>query len=97
MLLGPADTRRYHSAPGEFLVRRVPRENLWTWRQLNDRHLELLVVRTDRLRAIEGIEKLSVPRFRVLAGVNDHFTWRFGARLTGCYERLRVPPNARRS
>lgn len=30
------------------------------------------------------------------AGVNDHFTWRFGARLTGCYERVRVPPDARK-
>jgi glyoxylase-like metal-dependent hydrolase (beta-lactamase superfamily II) len=30
------------------------------------------------------------------AGRNDHFTWRFGARLTGCYERVRVPPDARK-
>ena len=30
------------------------------------------------------------------AGANDHFTWRFGARLTGCYERVRVPPDARK-
>jgi hypothetical protein len=30
------------------------------------------------------------------AGVNDHFTWRWGARLTGCYERVRVPPDARK-
>jgi hypothetical protein len=30
------------------------------------------------------------------AGVNDHVTWRFGARLTGCYERIRVPPDARK-
>jgi len=30
------------------------------------------------------------------AGVNDHFTWRFGARITGCYERVRVPPDARK-
>ncbi|HEY8946461.1 MAG TPA: DUF4336 domain-containing protein, partial [Polyangiaceae bacterium] len=29
------------------------------------------------------------------AGSNDHFTWRFGAWITGCYERLRVPPDAR--
>jgi hypothetical protein len=29
------------------------------------------------------------------AGRNDHFTWRFGAWITGCYERLRVPPDAR--
>jgi hypothetical protein len=26
----------------------------------------------------------------------DHWTWRFGARLTGCYERVRVPPDARK-
>jgi hypothetical protein len=30
------------------------------------------------------------------AGNNDHFTWRLGARLTGCYERVRVPPDARK-
>jgi hypothetical protein len=30
------------------------------------------------------------------AGENDHFTWRFGARITGCYERVRVPPDARK-
>jgi hypothetical protein len=30
------------------------------------------------------------------AGGNDHFTWRLGARLTGCYERVRVPPDARK-
>jgi hypothetical protein len=30
------------------------------------------------------------------AGVHDHFTWRFGARITGCYERVRVPPDARK-
>ena len=24
------------------------------------------------------------------------FTWRLGARLTGCYERVRVPPDARK-
>jgi hypothetical protein len=30
------------------------------------------------------------------AGVHDHWTWRFGARVTGCYERVRVPPDARR-
>jgi len=29
-------------------------------------------------------------------GANDHFTWRLGARLTGCYERVRVPPDARK-
>ena len=30
------------------------------------------------------------------AGTKDHFTWRFGARITGCYERVRVPPDARK-
>jgi glyoxylase-like metal-dependent hydrolase (beta-lactamase superfamily II) len=30
------------------------------------------------------------------AGINDHFTWRFGARITGCYDRVRVPPDARK-
>jgi hypothetical protein len=30
------------------------------------------------------------------AGVNDHFTWRLGARIYGCYERVRVPPDARK-
>ena len=30
------------------------------------------------------------------AGSNDHFSWRLGARLTGCYERVRVPPDARK-
>jgi hypothetical protein len=30
------------------------------------------------------------------AGRNDHFTWRLGARITGCYERVRVPPDARK-
>lgn len=30
------------------------------------------------------------------AGVNDHWTWRCGARLTGCYGRVRVPPDARK-
>jgi hypothetical protein len=29
------------------------------------------------------------------AGAKDHWTWRCGARLTGCYERVRVPPDAR--
>jgi hypothetical protein len=29
------------------------------------------------------------------ATINDHFTWRWGARMTGCYERVRVPPDAR--
>ena len=26
----------------------------------------------------------------------DHWTWRLGARLYGCYERVRVPPDARK-
>ena len=30
------------------------------------------------------------------AGPEDHFSWRLGARLTGCYERVRVPPDARK-
>jgi hypothetical protein len=30
------------------------------------------------------------------ASANDHFTWRLGARLTGCYEQVRVPPDARK-
>ncbi len=30
------------------------------------------------------------------AGGRDHFTWQFGARVTGCYERARVPPDARK-
>jgi hypothetical protein len=30
------------------------------------------------------------------AGADDHFTWRWGARLTGCYGRVRVPPDARK-
>lgn len=30
------------------------------------------------------------------AGANDHFTWRLGARLYGCYGRVRVPPDARK-
>jgi len=30
------------------------------------------------------------------AGSKDHFSWRLGARLTGCYERVRVPPDARK-
>jgi len=31
------------------------------------------------------------------AGVKDHWTWRWGARLTGCYGRVRVPPDARKN
>jgi hypothetical protein len=30
------------------------------------------------------------------ADIDDHFTWRLGARLTGCYGRVRVPPDARK-
>lgn len=30
------------------------------------------------------------------ADAKDHWTWRCGARLTGCYEQVRVPPDARR-
>jgi hypothetical protein len=30
------------------------------------------------------------------ANEKDHFSWRFGARVTGCYERVRVPPDARK-
>jgi Domain of unknown function (DUF4336) len=26
----------------------------------------------------------------------DHWSWRFAARLTGCYQRVRVPPDARK-
>ncbi len=29
------------------------------------------------------------------AGPDDHWTWRWAARATGCYERLRVPPDVR--
>ena len=30
------------------------------------------------------------------AGAKDHWTWRYAARITGCYERLRVPPDVRK-
>jgi hypothetical protein len=30
------------------------------------------------------------------AGANDHWSWRLAARLTGCYQRVRVPPDARK-
>ncbi|HEY0705436.1 MAG TPA: DUF4336 domain-containing protein [Polyangia bacterium] len=30
------------------------------------------------------------------ADVKDHWTWRWAARITGCYERLRVPPDVRK-
>ena len=30
------------------------------------------------------------------AGAHDHWTWRWAARITGCYGRLRVPPDVRK-
>lgn len=30
------------------------------------------------------------------ADENDHWTWRFAARVMGCYKRLRVPPDVRK-
>jgi hypothetical protein len=30
------------------------------------------------------------------AGAKDHWTWRGAARITGCYERVRVPPDVRK-
>lgn len=30
------------------------------------------------------------------AGAQDHWTWRYAARITGCYERVRVPPDVRK-
>jgi hypothetical protein len=30
------------------------------------------------------------------AGAKDHWTWRCAARMTGCWERVRVPPDARK-
>jgi hypothetical protein len=30
------------------------------------------------------------------AGAQDHWTWRCAARITGCWERLRIPPDARK-
>ena len=30
------------------------------------------------------------------AGAKDHWSWRFAARVTGSYERVRVPPDARK-
>jgi hypothetical protein len=30
------------------------------------------------------------------ADANDHWTWRFAARVTGCYKKLRVPPDVRK-
>jgi hypothetical protein len=32
----------------------------------------------------------------ISAGPKDHFTWRFAARVTGCWNRLRVPPDVRK-
>lgn len=29
------------------------------------------------------------------AGAEDHWTWRWAARITGCYERVRVPPDVK--
>jgi hypothetical protein len=29
------------------------------------------------------------------AGPQDHWTFRFGARITGCYERVRIPPDVK--
>lgn len=31
------------------------------------------------------------------AGAKDHWTWRWAARITGCYERVRVPPDVRKT
>jgi uncharacterized protein DUF4336 len=30
------------------------------------------------------------------AGATDHWTWRCAARITGCYQRVRVPPDVRK-
>ncbi len=30
------------------------------------------------------------------AGPHDHWSWRWAARVTGCYQRVRVPPDARK-
>jgi hypothetical protein len=30
------------------------------------------------------------------AGAKDHWSWRWAARITGCYERVRVPPDVRK-
>lgn len=30
------------------------------------------------------------------ASAKDHWTWRWAARITGCYERVRVPPDVRK-
>jgi hypothetical protein len=31
------------------------------------------------------------------AGAKDHWSWRWAARITGCYERVRVPPDVRKA
>lgn len=31
------------------------------------------------------------------ADAKDHWTWRWAARITGCYDRVRVPPDVRRT
>lgn len=33
----------------------------------------------------------------ICAGAKDHWSWRFAARITGCYERVRVPPDVRKT
>lgn len=30
------------------------------------------------------------------ADENDHWSWRFAARITGCFKRFRVPPDVKR-
>ena len=42
----PMDTIAAFGA-GRAFVRRVPRENLWIWFQVADRHLELLAVKDE--------------------------------------------------
>jgi hypothetical protein len=32
----------------------------------------------------------------VCAGAQDHWTWRWAARITGCYDRVRVSPDVRK-
>jgi hypothetical protein len=32
----------------------------------------------------------------IRADAGDHWTWRWAARITGCYERVRVPPDVRK-
>jgi hypothetical protein len=33
----------------------------------------------------------------ISACAKDHWTWRYAARITGCYERVRVPPDVRKT